>query len=139
MVETAADIRLTAPAFPSCGVTLAPVSTSTQADSPETTSTGDVTPRQPAFATTHWTVVLAVGKRHMPQSDHALEELCRTYWFPLYAYVRRRGHSKEDAEDLKQTFFARSLAKNYFPADLPPAATLTCIPPCLRGGAGPPN
>jgi RNA polymerase sigma factor (sigma-70 family) len=65
------------------------------------------------FATTHWTVVLAAGKRHTPQSDGALEELCRTYWFPLYAYVRRRGHNKEDAEDLVQEFFARFLAKNY--------------------------
>lgn len=65
------------------------------------------------FATTHWTVVLAAGKRHTPQSDHALEELCRTYWFPLYAYVRRRGHNKEDAEDSVQAFFARFLAKNY--------------------------
>lgn len=65
------------------------------------------------FATTHWTVVLAAGQRHTPQSDVALEELCRTYWFPLYAYVRRRGHSKEDAEDLTQAFFARFLEKNY--------------------------
>jgi RNA polymerase sigma-70 factor (ECF subfamily) len=65
------------------------------------------------FATTHWTVVLAAGRRHTPQSDHALEELCRSYWFPLYAYVRRRGHEKEEAEDLVQGFFARFLAKNY--------------------------
>ena len=65
------------------------------------------------FATTHWTVVLAAGQRHTPQSDHALEELCRTYWFPLYAYVRRRSHNKEDAEDSVQAFFARFLAKNY--------------------------
>jgi RNA polymerase sigma-70 factor (ECF subfamily) len=65
------------------------------------------------FATTHWTVVLAAGKRHTPQSDLALEELCRTYWFPLYAYARRRGHNKEDAEDSVQAFFARFLAKNY--------------------------
>ena len=65
------------------------------------------------FATTHWTVVLAAGKRATPQSDGALEQLCRTYWFPLYAYVRRRGHTKEDAEDLTQAFFARFLAKNY--------------------------
>lgn len=65
------------------------------------------------FATTHWTVVLAAGQRHTPQSDAALEQLCRNYWFPLYAYVRRRGHTKEDAEDLTQAFFARFLAKNY--------------------------
>jgi RNA polymerase sigma-70 factor (ECF subfamily) len=65
------------------------------------------------FATTHWTVVLAAGQRHTPQADGALEELCRTYWFPLYAYVRRRGHAKQDAEDLVQAFFARLLEKNY--------------------------
>ena len=65
------------------------------------------------FATTHWTVVLAAGRRHTPQSDAALEELCRTDWFPLYAYVRRRGHTKEDAEDLTQAFFARLLEKNF--------------------------
>jgi RNA polymerase sigma-70 factor (ECF subfamily) len=76
-------------------------------DSPSTSAPGDI------FATTHWTVVLAAGKRHTPQSDGALEELCRTYWFPLYAYVRRRGHNKEDAEDLVQAFFARFLEKNY--------------------------
>jgi RNA polymerase sigma-70 factor (ECF subfamily) len=65
------------------------------------------------FATTHWTVVLAAGKRHTPQADAALEELCRTYWFPLYAYVRRRGHAKADAEDLTQAFFTRLLEKNF--------------------------
>lgn len=43
----------------------------------------------------------------------ALEELCRTYWYPLYAYVRRHGHSREDAEDLTQGFFAQLLEKNY--------------------------
>ncbi|HLP78564.1 MAG TPA: RNA polymerase sigma factor [Candidatus Paceibacterota bacterium] len=65
------------------------------------------------FATTHWTVVLAAGRRHTPQSDQALEDLCRAYWFPLYGYVRRRGHSKEDAEDLIQAFFERFLTRNY--------------------------
>jgi RNA polymerase sigma factor (sigma-70 family) len=74
---------------------------------PASTLPGDV------FATTHWTVVLAAGKRSTPQSNLALEQLCRSYWFPLYAYVRRRGYSKEDAEDLTQAFFARFLAKNY--------------------------
>ncbi|HEV2692682.1 MAG TPA: RNA polymerase sigma factor [Verrucomicrobiae bacterium] len=65
------------------------------------------------FATTHWTVVLAAGQRHTPQSDLALEHLCRAYWFPLYAYVRRRGQTKADAEDLTQAFFARLLEKNF--------------------------
>ena len=65
------------------------------------------------FATTQWTVVLAAGQRSTPQSDQALEQLCKTYWFPLYAFVRRHGHTKEDAEDLTQAFFARFLAKNY--------------------------
>ena len=75
--------------------------------SQSSTAPGDI------FATTHWTVVLAAGKRSTPQSDSALEQLCRAYWFPLYAYVRRRGHTKEDAEDLTQAFFARFLARNY--------------------------
>ncbi len=75
--------------------------------SESSTAPGDI------FATTHWTVVLAAGRRHTPQSDGALEELCRTYWFPLYAYVRRRGHNKPDAEDLTQAFFARFLEKNH--------------------------
>lgn len=57
--------------------------------------------------------MLAAGRRSTPQADLALEELCRTYWYPLYAYVRRQGHSKEDAEDLTQAFFARFLEKNY--------------------------
>jgi RNA polymerase sigma-70 factor (ECF subfamily) len=83
----------------------------TEHSSQSATAPGDV------FATTHWTVVLAAGRRHTPQADGALEELCRTYWFPLYAYVRRRGHAKADAEDLVQAFFARFLEKNYL-ADL---------------------
>jgi RNA polymerase sigma-70 factor (ECF subfamily) len=57
--------------------------------------------------------VLAAGQSHSPQAARALEELCRTYWFPLYAYVRRRRHTKEDAEDLTQAFFARLLEKNF--------------------------
>ena len=65
------------------------------------------------FATTRWTVVLAAGRRGAAQADVALEELCRAYWFPLYAYVRWHGHSREDAEDLTQAFFARLLEKNF--------------------------
>ena len=60
--------------------------------------------------------MLTAGQRHTPQSDSALEELCRTYWFPLYAYVRRRGQSKADAEDLTQAFFTRLLEKNFLAA-----------------------
>jgi DNA-directed RNA polymerase specialized sigma24 family protein len=65
------------------------------------------------FATTHWTVVLAAGGHSSRQADLALEELCRTYWYPLYVYVRRQVATREDAEDLTQAFFARFLEKNY--------------------------
>lgn len=57
--------------------------------------------------------MLAAGRRSTPEAVHALEELCQTYWFPLYAYIRRRGHGREDAEDLTQAFFARLLEKNF--------------------------
>jgi RNA polymerase sigma factor (sigma-70 family) len=66
-----------------------------------------------AFVSTRWTVVLQAGHKSSPQSDRALGELCQTYWYPLYAYVRRQGHTKEDAEDLTQAFFARFLERNY--------------------------
>lgn len=78
----------------------------------DVSSSANATPGD-IFATTRWTVVLAAGQRHTAQANVALEELCRIYWFPLYAYVRRRGHTREDAEDLVQEFFARFLAKNY--------------------------
>ena len=57
--------------------------------------------------------MLAAGRHSTPQSDAALEQLCRTYWYPLYAYTRRHSRSREDAEDLTQGFFARLLEKNY--------------------------
>jgi RNA polymerase sigma-70 factor (ECF subfamily) len=65
------------------------------------------------FATTHWSVVQAAGEGQSPQADAALEKLCRMYWYPLYAYVRRRGYGPADAEDLTQDFFAHLLRKNY--------------------------
>jgi RNA polymerase sigma factor (sigma-70 family) len=67
----------------------------------------------PVFATTRWSVVLAAGRTDSPQAAEALEKLCRAYWYPLYAYVRRRGRSPEDARDLTQDFFATLLEKNY--------------------------
>jgi RNA polymerase sigma-70 factor (ECF subfamily) len=65
------------------------------------------------FATTHWIVVLAAGRGDSSASQAALEKLCRIYWPPLYAYVRRRKFKPEDAQDLTQEFFARFLAGNY--------------------------
>jgi DNA-directed RNA polymerase specialized sigma24 family protein len=64
------------------------------------------------FATTHWSVVLQAGDERSPRAAVALERLCRTYWYPLYAYVRRRGYAPEDAQDLTQGFFARLLARH---------------------------
>lgn len=64
---------------------------------------------RPAFVTTHWSVVLTAGRSDTTHAQDALAKLCQTYWHPLYAYVRRRGHSPEDAQDLTQGFFAHLL------------------------------
>ena len=66
-----------------------------------------------AFATTHWSVVLRAGDSASPEAVSAMECLCRTYWYPLYAFVRRKGYGHEDASDLTQAFFARFLEKRY--------------------------
>ena len=66
-----------------------------------------------AFVTTHWSVVLTARGENPSKSSEALEALCRTYWFPLYAFVRRQGRSPHDAQDLTQEFFARLLEKGY--------------------------
>ena len=68
------------------------------------------------FATTRWTVVLKAGRSDTTQARAALSRLCQTYWYPLYAYVRRQGHRPHDAQDLTQEFFARLLEKNYLGA-----------------------
>ena len=65
------------------------------------------------FATTRWSVVLAAGQGSSAESEAALATLCETYWYPLYAYVRRQGHDSADAQDLTQGFFARLLEKKY--------------------------
>ena len=57
--------------------------------------------------------MLAAGDGSSPEAMQALAELCRTYWYPLYAYVRRKGHDVADAQDLTQEFFARLLERNY--------------------------
>ena len=72
------------------------------------------------FATTKWTLILAAGKGSQDGARAAVAELCRSYWYPLYAHIRRLGYSKEDSEDLTQGFLANFLEKNPFP-DLSPA------------------
>jgi RNA polymerase sigma factor (sigma-70 family) len=64
------------------------------------------------FATTHWSAVLAAGKPDSPRAADALNQLCRTYWYPLYAWVRRQGYTPHDAQDLIQGFLARLLQKD---------------------------
>src|SRR6266480_7841404 len=64
------------------------------------------------FVTTRWTAVLTAGEES-PEGREALAQLCARYWYPLYAYVRRKGHSSPDAEDLTQEFFARLLEKRW--------------------------
>jgi len=81
-----------------------------------TTASAGVGARPPVFVTTHWSVVLSARQKDSPESAAALETLCRTYWYPLYAFVRRQGHSPPDAQDLTQEFFARLLQKDYLKA-----------------------
>lgn len=70
--------------------------------------------RSPVFATTQWSMVLQAGGAPSLIAGAALEKLCRTYWFPLYAFVRRKGFAEEDAKDLTQQFFTRLLERNDF-------------------------
>jgi RNA polymerase sigma factor (sigma-70 family) len=63
-----------------------------------------------AFTTTHWSVVLA-AHGESAEAKAALEKLCRTYWWPLYGFVRREGYKPEEAQDLTQAFFARLLER----------------------------
>jgi RNA polymerase sigma-70 factor (ECF subfamily) len=63
------------------------------------------------FATTHWSVVVRARDSQSPEAALAMERLCRTYWYPLYVFVRRKGHGHDDACDLTQAFFARFLEK----------------------------
>lgn len=63
------------------------------------------------FSETHWSLVVAAGGKNA-RSEQALQQLCQTYWFPLYAFVRREGYSQHDAEDYTQTFLARLIASD---------------------------
>ena len=79
-------------------------------------STGTPPASDAWFVTTHWSVVLSARDKEAAKSAEALETLCRTYWYPLYAYARRMGQAPADAEDLTQGFFARLLEKDYLQA-----------------------
>jgi RNA polymerase sigma-70 factor (ECF subfamily) len=76
---------------------------------PDVTDTGEVK----CFQSTHWSAVVTAADSAAPGAEEALENLCRSYWFPLYAYVRRQAHTPEDAQDLTQEFFRRLLEKKY--------------------------
>src|SRR5690349_7381465 len=75
--------------------------------------------RRGRFVTTHWSLVLQAGEGSSPETAAALETLCRTYWYPLYVFVRAGGRSHEDAVDLTQEFFAQLLEKKWL-ADADP-------------------
>ena len=84
--------------------------------------TAVISPEQPneasgqaghAFATTRWSVVARAADSQSPEGAAALERLCHTYWYPLYAFVRHKGYQHEDACDLTQAFFAKLLEKGY--------------------------
>jgi RNA polymerase sigma-70 factor (ECF subfamily) len=68
---------------------------------------------QPIFATTHWSVVLAAGQSDSAKGLASLEQLCQSYWRPLYIYIRRRGYNEADAKDLTQAFFAWVIERNW--------------------------
>ena len=78
---------------------------------PDSTHNARAVP-QPLFATTHWSVVVNAADANAPEAAAALERLGQAYWYPLYAYIRRRGYRPEDAQDLTQSFFARLLERN---------------------------
>ncbi len=67
----------------------------------------------PAFMTTHWSMVIVAGSQGNPDAHGALEQLCGTYWYPLYAFIRRRGYPSDKAQDLTQEFFVRLLEREF--------------------------
>src|SRR5436305_282681 len=70
--------------------------------------------QSPEFRQTQWSLVRRAGGLDSPESREALEALCRAYWFPIYAFIRRQGHSPPDAQDLAQEFFLRLLESHSF-------------------------
>jgi RNA polymerase sigma-70 factor (ECF subfamily) len=83
---------------------------------PAEPNAGEAPARNATFATTHWSVVLAAGADNPTRARAALEQLCTVYWYPLYVFLRRRGHQPADAEDLVQGFIAHLLERRFFQA-----------------------
>ena len=76
-------------------------------------ATGDINSPADRFHTTHWSLIATARGDDSLQAQAALAALCESYWYPLYAFIRRQGYSMEDARDLTQEFFARLLEKDY--------------------------
>lgn len=74
---------------------------------------GPMSYRDGNFSTTHWSLVLAAGCEDAPKARAALEELCRAYWYPLYAHIRRSGFDADQSSDLTQGFFADILRRDF--------------------------
>ena len=72
---------------------------------------GSDDPVEAPFLSTHWSVVLEAGDETSPTAEAALNQLCQAYWYPLYAYIRRRGFASHEAQDLTQEFLGRLIAK----------------------------
>ncbi len=79
-------------------------------------NSGEESSRNSRFPETNWSLVRKAADSETPESFHALSKLCESYWYPLYAYVRREGASPEDAADEVQGFFALMLEKEYLRA-----------------------
>ena len=71
-----------------------------------------------SFPTTHWSLIIKAGTPASSQARAALEELCSIYWYPLYAFIRRKGNAPDRALDLTQDFFARLLKKTSSPRSI---------------------
>ena len=80
---------------------------------PVSSETRTFAPGPAHFATTHWSAVLEAGEKDSPRAEAALAQLYKAYWYPLYAFIRRRGYHVHDAQDITQDFFTMLLKKNY--------------------------
>src|SRR6266576_388555 len=81
------------------------------------------------FTDTTWSIVIAAGATTSARAHDGMAKLCRIYWRPIYAYLRRSGYSRHDAEDLTQSFFSAPFGKRDAPARFSGARTFPQFPP----------